>query len=196
MMEVSLRDILNAREARVRRQQALLIEYRVPLFCFTMNIAGPVKTTPLIERVFCVGLEMLDSRLPQENILFREIRMLPTGCEANYAISIPASKLKLLYIGLPHFQQFLADGFSENDAGAYTLLHLIANVADTNLYKRGGEAGTQWAAKAARELLSATKYPSIQQIEALDDGFIARTLSPGGCADLLAATCFLQKLAQ
>lgn len=102
-MEVSLHDILNAREARVRRQQALLIEYRALLFCFTMNIAGSVKTTPLIERGFCVGLEMLDSRLPQENILFREIRMLPTGCEANYAISIPASKLKLLYIGLPHF---------------------------------------------------------------------------------------------
>ena len=99
-------------------------------------------------------------------------------------------------IGLPRFGQFLANGFSENDAGAYTLLHLIANVADTNLYKRGSEAGAQWAAKAASELLSATKYPSIQQMEALDDEFIARNLSPGGCADLLAATYFLQKLAQ
>ena len=60
MMEVSLHDILNAREARVRRQQSLLTEYRAPLLCFTMNIAGPVKTTPLIERGFRVGLETLD----------------------------------------------------------------------------------------------------------------------------------------
>ena len=99
-------------------------------------------------------------------------------------------------ISLPRFQQFLADGFSENDAGAYTLLHLIANVTDTNLYKRGGEAGARWAAKAASELLSTAQHPVIRQIEALDDGFIARNLSPGGCADLLAATYFLQKLAQ
>lgn len=440
-MEVSLRDILNAREARVRRQQSLLTEYRVPLLCFTMNIAGPVKTTPLTERGFHAGLEVLDSRLPQENILFREIRVLPTGCEGNYVISMPAEELKQLCthieeshplgrlfdmdvidadgtkleretqrgcmvcgatgrfcaasrahsveqlqtvtfqmlmqyfrnrdqeqvallavqslidevhttpkpglvdcrnngshkdmdvrlfeisahalqpyfkkcvqigqetaplppeetfpllrdaglkaektmfratggvnthkgviytlgilcgsvgrlwsaeqpiassndilaecanivrasvpadfasakgktageqlylqqgirgirgemaeglpsvqnIGMPRFEQFLADGFSQNDAGAYTLLHLIANVTDTNLYKRGGVAGAQWAAKAASELLSAEQHPAIRQIEALDDGFIARNLSPGGCADLLAATYFLQKLAQ
>lgn len=406
-----------------------------------MNIAGPVKTTPLIERGFYAGLELLDSRLPKETLLFREIRILPTGCEANYAVSIPAPKLKSLCtkiedthplgrlfdmdvintdgtkserenqrgcivcgaagrscaarrlhsveklqtvtsqmlmqyfrnrdrekiassamyslidevhttpkpglvdrrnngshndmdvrlfessaralqpyfkrcvqigqdtarrppeetfpllrdaglqaekamlqatgginthkgaiytlgilcgsvgrlwsaekpiadraeilaecarivhtsvqkdlasakgktageqlylqqgirgirgevadglpsvrnIGLPRFQQFLADGFSENDAGAYTLLHLIANVADTNLYKRGGEAGAQWAAKAASELLSVAQHPAIRQIEALDDRFIARNLSPGGCADLLAVTYFLWKLAQ
>ena len=48
MMEVTLYDILNARETRVLRQQSLLTEHRLPLLCFTMNIAGPVKTTPLI----------------------------------------------------------------------------------------------------------------------------------------------------
>ncbi len=440
-MEVSLHDILNAREARVQRQQSLLSEYRAPLLCFTMNIAGPVKITPLIERGFYAGLEILDSRLPQEKLLFREIRTLLTGCEAYYVIPAPALALKsfcadieekhplgrlfdmdvidadgtklereterscmvcgatgrfcaasrahsvaqlqtvtnqiltayfaeldqetiaskavqslidevyttpkpglvdcrnngshkdmdvrlfeisartlqpyfgrcvqigqetahrppeetfpllrdagmqaekamlwatggvnthkgaiytlgllcgsigrlwsaekpiadsndiltecanivrtsvpadlasargktngeqlyLKYgmrgirgeiaeglpsvrnIGLPRFQQFLADGLPENDAGAYTLLHLIANVADTNLYKRGGEAGAQWAAKAASDLLSAAQHPAIRQIEALDDEFIARNLSPGGCADLLAATYFLQKLSQ
>lgn len=436
-MEVNLHDILSAREVRVRRQQALLTEYRAPLLCFTMNIAGPVKTTPLIERGFRAGLEELDSRLPKENILFRESRILPTGCEGNFVVFLPAVELKQLCthieenhplgrlfdmdvidtdgtklerenqrgcivcgatgrfcaasrahcveqlqtvtsqmlmqyfrnrdqeqvaslavqslidevhttpkpglvdcrnngshkdmdvrlfeisaralqpyfkkcvqigqetahlpseeifpllrdaglkaektmfsatdgvnthkgaiytlgilcgsvgrlwsaekpiadsddiltecanivrnsvpadlasargktngeqlylkygmrgirgemaeglpsvrnIGLPRFEQFLADGFSQNDAGAYTLLHLIANVADTNLYKRGGKAGAQWAAKATSELLSAAQYPAIRQIEALDDRFIARNLSPGGCADLLAATYFLQ----
>jgi triphosphoribosyl-dephospho-CoA synthetase len=32
------------------------------------------------------------------------------------------------------------------------------------------------------------------EIEALDEEFIKRNLSPGGCADLLAATYFLHKL--
>ena len=93
-MEVSLQDILSAREARFRRQQSLLSEYRAPLLCFTMNIAGPVKTSPLIERGFHIGLEILDSRFPQEKILFREIRTLRTGCEAYYVISAPALALK------------------------------------------------------------------------------------------------------
>lgn len=438
-MEVSLHDILNAREARARRQQTLLREHRMPLLCFTMNIAGPIKTSPLIERGFRAGLEMLDSRLTQEKVLFKEIQILPTGCEAIYAVSMPAPELKTvcaaieenhplgrlfdmdvidtdgaklerrtqrgclvcgapgrgcaasrahsveqlqavttelltgffripdqeqiaqtavqslidevhttpkpglvdrrnngshedmdlrlfeisahalqsyfgtcvrigqqtahldaaetfpllrsagleaetamfeatggvnthkgaiytlgvlcgsigrlwsadapiadseeilkegaklvrtsvqadfaaaegktagerLYlrhgiggiraeaaggfqsvreIGLPRFRQALADGLSRNDAGVYTLLHLIAMVADTNLYHRGGEEGARWAAEAAEKLLSEAAYPALEQIEMLDDAFIDRNLSCGGCADLLAVTYFLHAL--
>ena len=72
-----------------------------------------------------------------------------------------------------------------------TLLHLIAGTEDTNLYHRGGPEGAQWAASEAQKLLP---YPSNAQLEELDDAFIARNLSPGGCADLLAATYFLHSL--
>ena len=82
------------------------------------------------------------------------------------------------------------------DAGVVALLHLIANVEDTNLHHRGGEDGAAWAAEAARELLKVSPYPQSQQLEALDDSFIARNLSPGGCADLLAVTYFLHSLEQ
>ena len=428
MMEVSLFDILNAREARVRQQQQLLAAHRAPLLCFTMNIAGPVKTTPLIRRGFEEGLKQLDKQLPQENVLFREVQVLPTGCEAFFAVDLPARELKMLCtaieeqhplgrlfdmdvidtdgrklerqaqrgcivcgkpgrscaasrahsaeqlqavttqllrryffpsdiadaavqslidevrttpkpglvdrrnngshkdmdlplfeasanalrsyfeecvrigqhtaqqppeetfpllraagmeaeetmlqvtggvnthkgaiytlgllcgsigrlgcthtdailaecramvgssvtadfaaatgktagerlylqhgirgirgeaadgfpsvknIGLPHFRQALADGLSHNDAGVLTLLHLIAQVEDTNLYHRGGRDGAQWAAEEAKALLP---RPGKEQIAQLDDAFIARNLSPGGCADLLAATYFLHTL--
>jgi triphosphoribosyl-dephospho-CoA synthase len=70
-------------------------------------------------------------------------------------------------------------------------MHLIATVEDTNLYHRGGPDGAAWAAKAAAALLP---KPSMVEIEALDEEFIKRNLSPGGCADLLAATYFLHKL--
>ena len=89
-MEISLHDILNAREARVHQQQSLLTEYRAPLLCFTMNIAGPVKTSPLIERGFRAGLNLLDR---QDNILFKDVRILPTGCEAYYVTSASAAVL-------------------------------------------------------------------------------------------------------
>ena len=94
-------------------------------------------------------------------------------------------------VGLPHFRQALKDGLSPNDAGAVALLHLIAHSEDTNLYHRGGMDGANWAAAAAKALLP---YPSQKQLEELDDAFIARNLSPGGCADLLAVTYFLHSL--
>lgn len=53
--EVSLIQMLDARERRVWHQQELLGAYGKPLVCFTMNIAGPVKDSPLIRRGFAGG---------------------------------------------------------------------------------------------------------------------------------------------
>ena len=53
--EVSLLEMLDARERRVQHQQALLAQYHKPLICFTMNIAGPVKDSPLIRRGYARG---------------------------------------------------------------------------------------------------------------------------------------------
>lgn len=95
---------------------------------------------------------------------------------------------------LPAYEKSLRDGLSSNDAGAVTLLHLISSVQDTNLYNRGGADGASWAAKSAQALLQSNPYPSVSQIEELDNAFIAKNLSPGGCADLLAVTYFLHSL--
>ena len=38
--------------------------------------------------------------------------------------------------------------------------------------------------------------PSMAEIARLDNDFIARNLSPGGCADLLAVTYFLHDWAE
>ncbi len=104
--------------------------------------------------------------------------------------------LSVLQIGLPTYQKGLADGLSPNDAGVLTLLHLIATVKDTNLYHRGGSEGAAFASSSVQSLLHKSPHPTIEQLEALDDAFIAKNLSPGGCADLLAITYFLHSLAQ
>lgn len=90
------------------------------------------------------------------------------------------------------YRRALSNGRSANDAGVLTLLQLIAHVDDTNLWHRGGQEGAEYAARATQELLHGD--PTLQQIEALDDAFIARNLSPGGCADLLAAVYLLHSL--
>ncbi len=133
------------------------------------------------------------------------------GIRGQVADGLPAVR----EIGLPVFQKLLADGLDRNHAAAVTLLHLIAHVEDTNLLHRGGPAGAKWAREAAGALIgecrdeqcsSADKQclslrsnldarvPSLQEIALLDAQFIERNLSPGGCADLLAVTLFLESL--
>lgn len=100
----------------------------------------------------------------------------------------------VLEIGLPALENALSAGCSRNDAGAAALLHLIEGVADTNMIARGGMAEAAAAAGEAGDILRRTPLPDMADIKALDDSFIRRNLSPGGCADLLAVTFFLHDL--
>lgn len=97
-------------------------------------------------------------------------------------------------VSLPAFTFYLSAGLSENHAAAVALLHLIALGTDTNMFHRGGAEGAAWGAQAAGDLIRNGRTPSLEGIEELDRQFIARNLSPGGCADLLAATLFLHRL--
>lgn len=97
-MEVSLQDVLNAREQRVERQQALLAQYKKPLLCFTMNIPGPEKLSRDIAIGFAVGNWMLKDALSGARILHRELQRNPTGCEGYYVVDMPPKALKQLAI--------------------------------------------------------------------------------------------------
>ena len=86
--EVTLSEILAAREDRVARQAELLAAFGAPLISFTMNIPGPVKDTPLIRRAFFAGCTMLESALEEKKlpVLSRQEKLAHTGCEAYYAV--------------------------------------------------------------------------------------------------------------
>ena len=72
--------MLLARDRRASRQAALLSRYGRPVISFTMNIAGPVKNSPLIRYAFRSGLRQLEA-LPCAQ-LCREVIFEPTGPEA------------------------------------------------------------------------------------------------------------------
>ena len=95
--------------------------------------------------------------------------------------------------GLPIYREALDNGKNKNDAGAITLLHLIKEIFDTSLYKRGGAAGVEYAREQVTRLLRSGE-PSTERIRTLDRAFTKRNLSPGGAADLLAITYFLYEL--
>ena len=92
---VSLAEMLDAREQRVYRQDALRQKYGVPLVSFTMNIAGPVKNTPAIERTFNEGLELMHRSLAGSFIICEQIVIrAKTGCEALLAVDGDAAEIK------------------------------------------------------------------------------------------------------
>ncbi len=110
------------------------------------------------------------------------------GVRGEAARGLPA----VAEIGLPAYRRYLARGLDREQAGALTLLALVAAVEDTNMLARGGpELAREGAARAA-ELLK--RDPAAEDLQTLDDWFIRRNLSPGGCADLLAAVYLADKL--
>lgn len=99
-MEVSLLEILDAREKRVQRQNALLQRYGKPLICFTMNIAGPVKYSPLIARGFALGCSSVQAQLEGLVLLHSEKLPRHTGCEAFFVVDAPAELLKARMVAI------------------------------------------------------------------------------------------------
>jgi triphosphoribosyl-dephospho-CoA synthase len=74
---------------------------------------------------------------------------------------------------------------------------LIAAVCDTNLLHRGGADGMRFATETASSFLSqgGVGAPDWRpRAAAVHAAFVARRLSPGGCADLLAMTLFVDAL--
>ncbi|WP_375312910.1 triphosphoribosyl-dephospho-CoA synthase MdcB [Bradyrhizobium sp. A5] len=71
---------------------------------------------------------------------------------------------------------------------------LIASVEDTNLLHRGGLEGLRFAHDAAQGFIDAggVRAPGWRaRAQSIHDSFVARRLSPGGSADLLAMTLFV-----
>lgn len=109
------------------------------------------------------------------------------GIRGEVAAGLPA----VLETGLPILEACLNEGMSRNDAGVITLLYLIARGEDTNMIKRGGYALAREVSSYLRDELRRGFRPTMESVRQLDELFIRRNLSPGGCADLLAASYFL-----
>ena len=96
--QVTLAQMLWAREERAARQQALLEQYGMPLVSFVMNIAGPVKDSPLIRQGFALGEKLLFQQLLRENVpcVYQEKVNAPTGPEGLYVVKASAAQVKVL----------------------------------------------------------------------------------------------------
>lgn len=100
-------------------------------------------------------------------------------------------------IGLPALQESLTLGANANSAAVQCLFSLMEVLPDTNLLYRGGESGLAFAQESARSFLQeGGVHCSGWRMRAVEihRKFIDLNLSPGGSADLLAATLFVNRL--
>ena len=98
---------------------------------------------------------------------------------------------------LPVLEELEGSGREPEEIHLQALLHLMANVCDTNVISRGGIAGMQYvqdSAQKALELGGALTPRGKEYLAELDREYIRRNLSPGGCADLLSAAILLHRL--
>ncbi len=82
--QVTLTELLDSREDRVKKQKELLQAYRSEngvLISITLNIPGPVKDTPAYRNAMHRAMNVLTECFAQKEILHREIRELVTGPE-------------------------------------------------------------------------------------------------------------------
>lgn len=102
----------------------------------------------------------------------------------------------LFTVALPVLRAALRAGDADA-ALVETLFVLIAHLDDTNLLHRGGRDGLAFARREASAFLDAGSVGRAgwqHRAVAIHRAFIARRLSPGGAADMLAAAWFVHRL--
>lgn len=100
-------------------------------------------------------------------------------------------------IGLPWLRTSRARGDNETTARLNALLAIIAQLDDTCVLSRGGEEALLELQAGAAQVLAAGGAASkdgASGLLALEGQVLERRVSPGGAADLLAATLFLDQI--
>ena len=99
--------------------------------------------------------------------------------------------------GLPALYAARARGHDENTARVDALLAIMASLDDTCVLHRAGLAGraaVQTGAQRVRDAGGIATPAGRAAFDALEQALLALNASPGGAADLLAATLFIDRL--
>ena len=109
------------------------------------------------------------------------------GARTEAATGFPA----IYNIGLPALRRHLKAGIDHETAQIGTLLALMEILPDTNLLWRDGESGLDFVQQSAAAFNRAGGVEVTgwrHQLLAMHQAFVERNLSPGGSADLMAAS--------
>lgn len=147
------------------------------------------------------------ARIAAEIAQYSDSRYIPAithGASVTNKFGVPGARGEaraafphVIKVGLPMLQEGRRHGLSEQDARLDTLLAIMAELDDTCLLHRAGMTGLMTAKGGARLVLSAGGMSTEEGRVAfrhLEEALLEQNASPGGSADLLAATLFLDSL--
>lgn len=100
-------------------------------------------------------------------------------------------------VALPTLRSTRMTGFDANRSNITVLLAVMSSLNDTNVWSRGSYEEMEWLKKKAAEILKqggALFDAGIRRVKELNRLCIQKNLSPGGAADILAASLFLYYL--
>ena len=103
----------------------------------------------------------------------------------------------VLQWGLPQLKRSRAQGHGEQNARLDALLAIMSRLADTCVLYRAGEQGLQAMQQGAQAVLDAGGSASLagrRRLHELDLQLLTLNASPGGAADLLAASLLLDRI--
>lgn len=131
-------------------------------------------------------------------------KVFSKGLRATHRYQVPGAREEaqqafphIMQRALPQLRLSRFNGSSETHARLDALMAIMTSLTDTCVLSRAGLEGLDAMQDGARAVLSAggSAHPAGQAaLAALDSHMLALNASPGGAADLLAATLFLDRI--
>ncbi len=84
--------------------------------------------------------------------------------------------------------------FQDNECFALALIGIMAELHDTNAYKRGGREGAEFVRTRAKQIMELPLSKRLPEVAVFDRELIERNINCGGAADSLACAIFLDRL--
>jgi triphosphoribosyl-dephospho-CoA synthase len=154
-----------------------------------MKASSPEGVADLAGQLACLPDSQAPDRYPSNGSRVIE-RYKVSGARGEAQAGFP----HVTAAGLPRLNHSRRAGTNETNARLDTLLAIMVSLNDTCLLSRGGLVALNTAQAAAAAILVAGGTTTIQGwklLRGLDRDLVALNASPGGSADLLAATLFL-----
>ncbi|RPE03657.1 triphosphoribosyl-dephospho-CoA synthase [Candidatus Pantoea deserta] len=131
-------------------------------------------------------------------------KLFSKGLKASHRYGVPGAREEaqqafphVIKLALPQLLRSRAAGSSESDARLDALMAIMTSLSDTCVLSRAGLVGLQTMQAGARAVLLAGGCMTVegrQALARLDADMLALNASPGGAADLLAATLFIDRV--
>ena len=131
-------------------------------------------------------------------------KVFSKGLKASHRYQVPGAREEaqqafphVMQLALPQLLRSRAAGASESEARLDALMAIMTSLSDTCVLSRAGMTGLETMKRGARAVLLAGGCGTAEgqaALARLDRRMLALNASPGGAADLLAATLFVDRV--